>query len=218
MADAAGGRPASSVVPETGSRLPQRGNAFSRGLARSFLRLLGWKVVGEVPDLPKMVMIGAPHTTNWDGVLGLATLMAMGLRAATMIKASAFKGALGAVLRWFGAIPIDRDSPKGVVEQSIDAFASSERCLMLIAPEGTRDAAEDWKRGFWRIAQGAGVPVLPAAIDYRARRITFGPPLTPGDDFEADLGTLMAFYVRHSLPRHPERLSKRLRDAGVRTQ
>lgn len=204
------------MIPEVGPGLPRRGNAFSRGLARTFLRLLGWKIVGNLPDLPKLVLIGAPHTSNWDGVLGLATLMALGLRAATMIKDSAFKGPLGLLLRWFGAIPIKRASPKGVVEQSIDAFASKPQCLLLIAPEGTREGAEEWKRGFWRIARGAGVPVLPAAIDYRAKVIRFGPPLTPGPDYEADLATLIAFYVAHSLPKHAERLSKPLRDAGRR--
>lgn len=204
------------MIPEVGRHLPRRGNAFSRGLARLFLRLLGWRITGSLPDLPKLVLIGAPHTSNWDGVLGLATLMALGLRAATMIKDSAFEGPLGLLLRWFGAIPIKRASPKGVVEQSIDAFASKPQCLLLIAPEGTRDGAEDWKRGFWRIAQGAGVPVLPAAIDYRAKTIHFGPPLMPGDDYAADLATLLAFYVEHSLPKHAGRLSKPLRDAGVR--
>lgn len=198
-----------------GSRVPRRGNAFSRGLARVFLRLLGWQLVGRFPDLPKMVLIGAPHTSNWDGVLGLATLMALGLRARTMIKDSAFKGPLGLLLRWFGAIPIDRHSSKGVVEQSIDAFASSPQCLLLIAPEGTRDGASEWKRGFWHIARGAGVPVLPAAIDYRAKTITFGELLESGGDYQADLSTLLAFYARHSRPRHAGRLSKPLRDAGV---
>lgn len=205
------------MIPPIGDQLPRRGNAFSRGLGRLFLRLLGWRLVGAVPNLPKAVWIGAPHTTNWDGVLGLATLMALGIQASTMIKDSAFKGPMGALLRWFGAIPINRASPKGVVEQSIEQFEQRQRFVMLIAPEGTRDSAEDWKRGFWRIAQGAGVPVLPAAIDYQAKIITFGPPLTPGEDFEADLRVLVDFYVRHSLPKHPERLSKRLRDAGVRT-
>jgi 1-acyl-sn-glycerol-3-phosphate acyltransferase len=205
------------LIPPTGDQLPRRGNAFSRGLARLFLRLLGWRVEGRIPNLPKSVWIGAPHTTNWDGVLGLATLMALGVQASTMIKDSAFKGPMGALLRWFGAIPINRASPKGVVEQSIEQFEQRQRFVMLIAPEGTRDSAEDWKRGFWRIAQGAGVPVLPAAIDYQAKVITFGPPLTPGEDFEADLRVLVDFYVRHSLPKHPARLSKRLRDAGVRT-
>lgn len=198
------------MIPPVGERLPRRGNAFSRGLARLFLRRLGWRIDGSIPDLPKSVWIGAPHTTNWDGVLGLATLMALGVRASTMIKDSAFKGPMGALLRWFGAIPINRASPKGVVEQSIEQFERRERFVLLIAPEGTRDGAEDWKRGYYRIAEGAGVPIVPASIDYPAKRILFGPPLTPSGDYEADYAALLAFYRATGVARHPERLSKPL--------
>ena len=172
---------------------------------------MGWRVVGQIPDLPKMVWIGAPHTTNWDGVLGLATLLALGVDASTMIKDSAFKGPLGWLLRLLGAIPINRASPKGVVEQSIDQFTSRERFILLIAPEGTRDGAEDWKRGYYRIAEGAGVPVLPAAIDYPARLITFGPLLTPTGDYAADFAQLVTFYRQVGVARHPHRLSRPLR-------
>lgn len=198
-------------MPAIGPRVPRRGGRVSGGLGRLFLRLLGWRVDGVIPDLPKMVWIGAPHTTNWDGVLGLATLMALGVDASTMIKDSAFKGPLGWLLRGLGAIPINRASPKGVVEQSIDQFASRQQFILLLAPEGTRDGADDWKRGYYRIAEGAGVPVLPAAIDYPARRITFGPLLTPGGDYEADFVQLLDFYRRVGVARHPHRLSKPLR-------
>ena len=196
------------MIPAVGQQVPRRGSAFSRGLGRVFLRLLGWRVEGVIPDLPKMVWIGAPHTTNWDGVLSLATLMALGIDASTMIKDSAFKGPLGWLLRSLGGIPINRASPKGVVEQSIDQFASRQRFVLLIAPEGTRDGADDWKRGYYRIAEGAGVPVLPAASDYRKKIVTFGPAVMPSGDYAADLAKLLEFYRGHLAPRHPERLSK----------
>ncbi|MDP3859746.1 MAG: lysophospholipid acyltransferase family protein [Stagnimonas sp.] len=191
-----------------GPRLPRRGNAFSRWFGRAFLRLLGWRIEGEIPDLPKMVLIGAPHTTNMDGVIGLATLTALGLQAGTMIKDSAFKGPMGVLLRWFGAIPIDRKSPKGVVEQSVDAFRNNERLLLLIAPEGTRHSAPELKRGYYHIALGAGVPVLPAAADYKHKLVTFGPAVLPSGDYAADLAKLMQFYSGHGWPKHPQRLSK----------
>ena len=204
------------MTPAIGGQLPRRGSAFSRGFAAGVLRLMGWKLEGEIPNLPKMVMIGAPHTTNWDGFFALATLMALGLRASTMIKDSAFKGPLGSLLRALGAIPIDRNSAKGVVEQSIDAFATRERFLLLIAPEGTRTGASDWKRGYYRIAEGAGVPVLPAAIDFVGKRITFGPPMIPCGEYDRDFAQLLAFYREFSRSKHPERLSKPMQDAGVR--
>ncbi len=193
-----------------GPNVPRRGNAFWRWLGRFVLWAMGWRLAGSVPDLPKMVLIGAPHTSNMDGVIGLATLTALGLRSGTMIKDTAFHGPLGVVLRWFGAIPINRRSPKGVVEQSVDAFNSNEKLLLLIAPEGTRHSAPDWKRGFYLIAKGAGVPVLPAACNYETKVITFGAPLTPSGDYEADLRKLLEFYRVNGAGQHPERLSKPL--------
>lgn len=193
-----------------GAQVPRRGNAFSRSIGRLFLRLMGWRMEGSIPDLPKMVMIGAPHTTNMDGVIALSTLIALGLNAGTMIKDSAFKGIMGPILRWFGAIPINRNSPKGVVEQSIDAFNNNAQLLLLIAPEGTRAGAPEWKRGFYHIAAGAGVPIMPAAIDYKRKLITFGPVVVPCGDYAADLHRILTFISQNSCPRHPERLSKPL--------
>jgi 1-acyl-sn-glycerol-3-phosphate acyltransferase len=191
-----------------GASVARRGNGFSRWLGRSVLRLTGWRIQGDIPDLPKMVMIGAPHTSNMDGVMAIATLTALGLRAGTMIKDTAFKGLLGSALRWFGAIPIDRRSAQGVVGQSVDAFNAADSLLLLIAPEGTRSSAPEWKRGFWLIASAANVPVLPAAIDYRRKRITFGPPVSSNGDYDSDLARVLSFYRDYSAPRHADRASE----------
>ncbi len=190
-----------------GGQVARRGNGFSRLLGRGFLRLTGWRLEGAIPDLPKMVLIGAPHTSNMDGIVAIAVLTALGLRAGTMIKDTAFKGAMGPVLRWFGAIPVNRRAAHGVVGESVEAFNANERLLLLIAPEGTRTSAREWKRGFYLIAQGAGVPILPAAIDYARRIVTFGPALTPNGDYEADLARLLSFYRDHASPRHSARAS-----------
>jgi len=200
-----------------GPQVPQRGNAFSRWLGRSLLRLMGWRIEGTLPNLPKMVLIGAPHTSNVDGVLALVTLTTVGLRAGTMIKDSAFKGVMGIILRWFGALPVNRRSPKGVIEQTIDAFARQEQFVLLLAPEGTRSAAPDWKRGFHHVARGAGVPIVAAAADYARKRIVFAAPLYPTEDYAADFSVLMAFYGAHGPGRHPERLSRPLCEAQGRT-
>ncbi len=200
-----------------GPRVPQRGNAFSRWLGRTVLRLMGWRLEGKLPDVPKMVLIGAPHTSNMDGVLAFATLTALGIRAGTMIKDSAFHGALGVLLRWLGALPVNRRSPKGIVEQTVDVFHAQSQFILLLAPEGTRAAAPDWKRGYHHVARGAGVPIVPAACDYERKRIVFGPALVPGDDYAADFAKLVAFYRDYGLPRHPQLLSKPLCEAqGLR--
>jgi 1-acyl-sn-glycerol-3-phosphate acyltransferase len=196
------------VSLSVGPNVPRRGNAFSRWLGRVVLRMMGWRLVGAIPDLPKMVLIGGPHTSNMDGVIAIIALTTLGLRASTMIKDSAFHGLLGIVLRWFGAIPINRRSPKGVVGQTVDAFNDNAQFLLVIAPEGTRSAPKEWKRGFYHVAQNAGVPIVPAGADYKRKTVTFGPPLTPSGDYEADLRKLLEFYRDHSSPRHPERLSR----------
>lgn len=199
------------MIPAIGDQVPRRGNAFSRWVGRTFLWLMGWRLEGSIPNLPRMVMIGAPHTSNMDGVISIATLIAMGLKANTMIKDSAFKGVMGPILRGFGAIPINRKSPKGVVEQSVDAITQAEGgMILLIAPEGTRHSAPEWKRGFWHIALGAQVPVLAGAINYRRKTITFGPPLMPTGDYAADFKTLLDFYAPLIEGRHPHRTSKPL--------
>lgn len=202
-----------AIRPLVGPNLPRRGNAFSRWLGHAVLRLMGWRLRGQLPDLPKMVLIGAPHTSNMDGVIALAALTALGLRAGTMIKDSAFKGVMGVVLRWFGAIPINRASPRGVVGQTVDAFNDHAQFILLIAPEGTRSRAPEWKRGFYHVAQAAGVPVVAAAADYRHRIIRFAEPLMPSGDYAADLAKLLAFYRDHGVPRHPERASKPVAEA-----
>lgn len=193
-----------------GARVPRRGNAFSRGLGRLVLRLLGWRIEGELPDAPRMVVIGAPHTSNMDGFIGITTLIALGLDARTMIKDSAFKGLLGRFLRWAGAMPIRRGSRDGVIEQCVAAFAERPSLWLLIAPEGTRRSGAQWKRGFHYIAQGAGVPILPVAANYRDRVVRFGDPMPATADYAADLDAVLAYFHRYGVARHPERLSQPL--------
>lgn len=196
-----------------GPRVPQRGNAFSRALGRCALRLMGWRIQGTLPDLPKMVLIGAPHTSNYDGLVSFAVLTALGLRAGTMIKDSAFRGPMGPLLRWFGAVPVNRRSPKGVIEQTIDVFQNQPQFVLVIAPEGTRSAARDWKKGFHHVARSVGVPIVPASADYQRKIVVFGPPLTPSDDYDADFAILMRFYRDNGVPRHADRLSRPMAQA-----
>ena len=110
------------------------------------------------------------------------------------------------LLRALGAMPIDRNSPKDLVQQSIDQFVNNEKMVIIVAPEGTRDGASQWKSGFWRIAKGAGVPVIIATADYRKKEIAFPGMVMPGDDMAADMVSILECY-RGVEPRHPQRLS-----------
>ncbi len=183
-----------SVVPDLPPRAPRVGHAAGRWLGRTVLRLGGWRVVGQWPDLDKMVIIVAPHSSGWDAIWGLAAKLAMGLDIAFMAKAELFRGPLGWLLRAFGGIPVDRGAPGGIVEQSAARVREASRIWFLLAPEGTRRRVERWKTGFWKIARGAGVPVFCAAFHYPEKKIVLDQLVHLGDDAEADMARIRALY------------------------
>ncbi|HEY1077514.1 MAG TPA: lysophospholipid acyltransferase family protein [Fontimonas sp.] len=192
--------------PQFGPRVPRRGNAFSRALGRGLLRLFGWRVVGDPPDAAHFMVTAAPHTSNLDGLLFLIATFAMGLDLHWIAKHTLFEGIWGGMLRWMGGVGIDRRRPGGMVEQVAQQFRSRPNLVLVIAPEGTRARTEQWKSGFYRMAEAAGVPIALGFMDYRSRRVGFGPTLVPSGDFEADLRRMAAFY-REVAPRRPERFS-----------
>lgn len=175
-----------TAVPSLGGALPRRGNRAARAFGRWVLALLGWEIEGEIPNLPKLVIAVAPHTSNWDFVVGIATMFALDLRLTFLGKHTLFRGPFDAILRWMGGIPVDRSSAHGVVGDSVRAFEHAERLVLAIAPEGTRKGAARFHSGFLHIASGAGVPVLLASLDYAARRVRLGPLFQPTADAEAD--------------------------------
>ncbi|MBZ2187694.1 lysophospholipid acyltransferase family protein [Alcanivorax sp. JB21] len=205
--------PVSDVV--IGKAVPRRGNAFSRLLGRIILRLIGWRITGHFPDVPKAVVIGAPHSSNWDGLVAAGVVLALQVRIGLMAKETLFRWPFARVLRWLGGIPIHRDSARGVVDQSVDRFREREKLFLGIAPEGTRTAAEQWRTGFYMIASRARVPVIVAVLDYGRRELRFADVLYPGEDYSAaemgaDMQRILGHY-RGVVPRRPERLSLPLR-------
>ena len=184
-----------SAFPILGSAIPRRGSPALRAVGRGVLGLMGWRVEGEVPNLPKFVIAVAPHTSNWDFVVGAAAMFALDLRLAFIGKHTLFRGPLDPIMRWMGGIPIDRASAQGVVSDSVEAFRRMERRILVIAPEGTRSRVPHFKSGFLRIARGAGVPVLLAALDYEARCVRLGPTFEPGEDIEEERLKTEAFFA-----------------------
>lgn len=150
--------------------LPRSGGPLIRAFGRAVLRLMRWRIEGTLPNVRKLVVIVAPHTTNWDFIVGLAAKFALGLRARWLGKHTLFRGPAGLVFRALGGIPVDRRAAHDVVSQAVREFEHSERMVLAIAPEGTRKGVERWKTGFWHIARGAAVPILQVVLD-RERRI-----------------------------------------------
>ena len=180
--------------PELPSSLPRRGNRFSKLAARMLLTLAGWRVEGEFPDRPKMVAIVAPHTTNWDFVVGILAVFAMGLGVRYLGKDALFRPPLGALMRWLGGTPVVRDTPQGAVGEAAAMIAREDKVLLGIAPEGTRTRGTPWRSGFYNIALAARVPILPAAFDYHRKALRLFPLFEPSGDYAADLARLQALY------------------------
>ncbi|MBI5157769.1 MAG: lysophospholipid acyltransferase family protein [Acidimicrobiia bacterium] len=158
------------------------------------LRLGGWKTAGEVPPLDKMVIIGAPHTSNWDFPIGMLAARALGVKIRFLGKHTLFRPPFGWFFRLLGGIPVDRSRPGGIIDQIREAFASSERLTMVLAPEGTRSHRQYWKSGFYEIARAAGVPIVLARIDAERREVRVGPTIEATGDVTADMDRIRPFY------------------------
>lgn len=169
-----------------------------QGLGRSMLRFWGWTLEGRVPTDKKILLIAAPHTSNWDWVIGVAGLLALGIRLTYIAKHTLFKGPLGWVMKKTGGVPVDRESAERTVDEIVRQFNQSERLYYAIAPEGTRKQVERWKTGFLRVAYKAKVPVLMVSFDYREKRILIGDCAELSGDIDRDLESVQRYYSQFS--------------------
>jgi 1-acyl-sn-glycerol-3-phosphate acyltransferase len=154
-----------------------------------------FRVEGAFPDAPRFVLIAAPHTSNWDAIVGLAAAVSIGLDVQFFAKHTLFRPPLGWLFRWLGGIPVDRHAPAGLVEAAIEAFARRPRFVLGVAPEGTRRKVAAWKTGFHRIAVAAGVPIVAVALDWGRRSVGPIGTVVPTGDLAADLAALRALYA-----------------------
>jgi 1-acyl-sn-glycerol-3-phosphate acyltransferase len=139
-------------------------------LAERWLKWRGWRFVGEIPDLDRMILVGAPHTTNWDFVVYLAAIRHWQISPRYIAKHTLFRRPFGLFFERFGGIPVDRTRPGGFVGQLAEEFERSDQMILVMAPEGARKAAPYWKSGFLRIASKTGVPIVPVYTISPGRR------------------------------------------------
>jgi len=173
------------LLPEVPEEIPRAGGPFRRWLGRSFLRMLGWRMEGEMPNTGKLVLAAAPHTSNWDFVLAMFTVMALGVRLSFLMKKEAFFWPFKGLFMRLGGIPIDRNAPDDIVEQIATWYREKDRMWVVITPEGTRAKVDKWKTGFLRVAERAEVPIHVIAWDYPSKRLVIGPKWqTTGDHVE----------------------------------
>lgn len=166
------------------------------------MRVTGWKFAGELPQIPKFVIIVAPHTSNWDFLVGLAAKFALGLDVQWFGKESLFRGPMGAIMRRFGGRPVRRDTPEGVVAAMAETIRSEPQFLLALAPEGTRSAVIQWRTGFYHIAEAADIPIVPVWFDYSRKEVGIGRPVRATGHLDADVAALKALY-RPEMAKHP---------------
>jgi len=182
-------------TPILSGEIPRMGNKFSCYLGKTILRLMGWHFAGEFPAQPKMILIVAPHTSNWDFVIGLAVVFSLRLKITFFGKHSIFIPPFDRLLRRWGGMPVERSAKHGVVEQMADEMRKADKMILCLAPEGTRSRVENWKTGFLHIAHKAKVPVLLVAFDYKKKHIEFGPLHKISEDIPHELNKIYQHYA-----------------------
>jgi 1-acyl-sn-glycerol-3-phosphate acyltransferase len=170
-------------------------SAILRFLANLILRMTGWRVEGKLPDLPKYILIGAPHTSNWDFLLFLGVIFHLKANAKYMGKAELFRKPFGWFFYWCGGVPVDRKKSQGLVEQMVDAAERSDKFILTIAPEGTRHKVTEWKMGFYHIAKNAGLPVVMAVVDGENKTVRVGQVFHLTENMDEDIKAIKGFFA-----------------------
>ena len=178
------------VVPVPPPSVPRTHGPLVAAFGRLAMRLAGWTFEGNFPDAAKMMIVVAPHTSNWDVPVGLAAKFALRFECRFVAKHTTFWWPLGAVLRSLGGIPVNRSQAGDMVAETVEAYRRASKLALILTPEGTRKKVARWKSGFHRIARAAGVPIVLITFDYSRMVIRLGPTFAAGDDYEADLAAI----------------------------
>lgn len=165
-----------------------------RVLSIIILKIAGWQIEGQPPDVPKFVLIAAPHTSNWDGFYMILVAFTYRRNLHWMGKRSLFRPPFGIFMRFFGGIPIGRSIDSDTVSQSISVINNASHIVLAVPPEGSRKKVTYWKTGFYYIAQGANVPIVMGYLDYGNKRTGVGPAFYPTGNLEADFEEIKGFY------------------------
>ncbi len=176
-------------------------------ISRTLLRIAGWKVNITVPDYPKCIICVAPHTSNWDFIIGKLAYASVGRKAGFLMKESWFFFPLGCFFKAIGGIPVPRRKKSAsLVDTIVNKFNTSDRIVLAITPEGTRSRTDKWHTGFLRIARQANVPIMLGAIDFRKKEVSITQEFTPTGDIDADIIEIKNYY-RGFTGKYPEKFS-----------
>jgi 1-acyl-sn-glycerol-3-phosphate acyltransferase len=174
-----------------------------------FMRLGGWKYVGNIPSEKKYIVISVPHTSMWDFVWGKFAFGSKNVHPVIFIKKESFFFPLNILLKWLGAKPVNRGvGASGLIEQVIKHFKENDEFVVCITPEGTREKVKRWKKGFYFIAQRANVPIYLGIIDYKNKIMTIGKRFDISDDYDKDMEKIKEYYIKHNpQAKYPEQFN-----------
>jgi len=169
--------------------------AFTQWFGKTFLRLMGWRVEGSIANAERVLITAAPHTSNWDAVLGIAAVLGLNVRLHFLGKHTIFVPGFKWFMRWLGGIPVNRKTPEGVIDHVNQLVDKYDGMVIVLAPEGTRKKAEKWKTGFLRIAQANNCKIQMGALDFPNKRIVLGDVYDPTGDNHADIENIKNWYA-----------------------
>jgi len=187
-----------------GPNTPRMGNALTRLIGDIMLKSIGWTLHGELPNLKKAIIIGGPHTSNWDLFLAMGSMLSVGLKFSWMMKKEAFFWPLGSLWKAMGGIPINRNAKIDVVAQIKEFFAGNEKVWLGLTPEGTRSKVKRYKTGYLRIAKGVGVPLFIVGIDSVNKRVVLDKLWEPAGDIETENAAIKSYIEGHYVGINPE--------------
>jgi 1-acyl-sn-glycerol-3-phosphate acyltransferase len=169
-------------------------SSLFRLLSALLMRFFGWRVAGALPNIPKYIIIGAHHTSNWDFPLFLGVIFHLKANARFMGKEELFRWPFAGFFYWCGGIPVARKKSTGLVEQMVEACEKSDKFILTIAPEGTRHHVTEWKMGFYHIARNAGIPIVMAVVDGKQKTVHVGQIFYPTENMDADIKTIKGYF------------------------
>lgn len=194
-----------ALYPPVPEGLASFGNGVTRRIGRFLLRLVGWRLVGELPKEKRLVLAAAPHTSNWDFVSAMLIVMATGVQISYLMKKEAFFWPFRDLFLWLGGVPIDRSASQDTVEQITDYYKKQDKLWVVFTPEGTRSKVERWKTGFVRVAHEADVPVLLIAWDYPSKTMRLDKLWHTTGDHESDAEAIREYMCSRYTGKYPDK-------------
>lgn len=190
------------VIPVSQDQVPEHLRAsrsrFTRWFGRTFYSAIGWNLEGKITDAERVMIVAAPHTSNWDFVFGMSAILGINARVRWLGKHTVFRFGVTWFFRWLGGIPVNRAEPDTVMRYVDEAVKKDDGLILVVAPEGTRKKAKKWKSGFLRIAKKNNCVIQLGALDFPNKRIVLGAIFEPTGNNEADIAVIIEYYQQFS--------------------